>query len=353
MLTSRHRALVTALGAAILFATAPVGAQDSATAAAMFDKGVKEMQAGRFDAACPAFAESYRLDPQPGALFTQAECEAKAGKVASADTRYEEYLELFGRMAPAQQKAQRGRDKTAIEQRKKLAPLIPRITLVLPANAPHGTTVRKNGVALALVTLGTALPFDPGVHVIATLVPGGTEHEQRITVTAGDKKQIELEIVVPPPAPSAPPPVASSAPPVVTAPATTAPPTPPTTPPPVAQQGSSNTLAYILTGVGIVGLAAGGVTGYLAMGKKKTADDNCPNLKCNDKGMSAVDDGRTFGLVSTIGFGVGGAGLLTGVVLLLASGSGDKPQPTGKGYWKPMVASPRGNDALVGVEGTW
>jgi hypothetical protein len=39
-------------------------AEDDAAAGVLFDRGLSEMQAGRFDKACPLLAESHRLDPQ-------------------------------------------------------------------------------------------------------------------------------------------------------------------------------------------------------------------------------------------------------------------------------------------------
>src|ERR1700724_1365517 len=41
-------------------------------AAALFDRGLADMQAHRYATACPELAESYRLDPHAGGLFTLA-----------------------------------------------------------------------------------------------------------------------------------------------------------------------------------------------------------------------------------------------------------------------------------------
>jgi hypothetical protein len=359
MLNPARRAIVAAVGAALICVAAPIAAQDSATAAALFDKGLAEMQAGHFTAACPAFAESYRLDPQPGALFTLAECEAKAGKLASAVIRYDEYLELFSRMTPAQRTGQRGRDKIATEQRQKLSPQVPQLTLTLPAGAPAGILVKRDGQALASVALGTALPVDPGEHVISTTVPGGPEHQQRVTLAAGDKKSMELEIELPSsPAASSAPAAASSS----SAPPSASPPTSASAPPSSASgptpqprvpvsKGSASPWAYVAGGIGLAGVAVGTVTGLMAVGKKSIVNDNCKDLQCSAKGMDAVDSGRNLALVSTIGFGVGAAGLVTGVVLLMVGG--DKGPEKNGSFVRPLIASPTGNDALLGVRGTW
>ena len=96
----------------------PARAQDVATAEALFNKGMSEMNAGRYPTACPAIEESYRLDPRPGTLFTLAECAAKAGRVATAVSRYEDYLQLFARLAPKDQAKQMGREKSLRRRRR-------------------------------------------------------------------------------------------------------------------------------------------------------------------------------------------------------------------------------------------
>jgi len=45
------------------------------------------MEAGNYAAGCPALAESQRLDPRAGTLFTLSQCEVQWGRVATAVTR--------------------------------------------------------------------------------------------------------------------------------------------------------------------------------------------------------------------------------------------------------------------------
>ena len=56
------------------------------------------------------------------------------------------------------------------------------------------------------------------------------------------------------------------------------------------------------------------------MGKKSTADSECPTpTTCSPTGKQAADSGKSLALVSTIGFGVGAAGLISGAVLWLTA----------------------------------
>src|SRR6266567_1808983 len=123
------RRLAIGLLVASLFVAEGAAAQDVATAEALFNRGIADMDAGKFDTACPAIGESYRLDPRPGTLFTVAECFAKAGKIASAVARYQDYIELFARLPPDQQAKQNGRDKVAAEKKAALTPQVPTLTI--------------------------------------------------------------------------------------------------------------------------------------------------------------------------------------------------------------------------------
>ncbi|HEV8549269.1 MAG TPA: hypothetical protein VGQ57_09575 [Polyangiaceae bacterium] len=318
-----------ASSASLLFAV-NAAAQDTATAGALFEKGVADLEAKRFDSACPAIEESQRIDPRPGTLFTLAECLAGWGRVASAVARYQEYADLVPLLSPQQQARHRDRLATAHAQLTKLKPTVPTLTLVLSANAPAGTTVTRNGETLGSAALGLALPVDPGTYAIVTRAPGASERSTSVTLALGEAKRLELETGAAPvnanAAPEPLPPAPSSVVPVATK-------VPAATP-----SGSGRrTAAYVAGGVGIAGVALGTVTGILVLGKKQTVSNNCVGHDCNDTGYSAAQSGKTLGLVSTIGFGVGIAGLATGVVLLLTGSDTERQQSALA--WQPLLTA--------------
>ena len=74
-------------------------------------------------------AESLRLDPQPGTLFTLSQCEVKWGRTATAAARLDDYLQLYARRTPDQKAQQLNRLKVVKEQRDKLALEVPELTL--------------------------------------------------------------------------------------------------------------------------------------------------------------------------------------------------------------------------------
>ena len=329
------------VGLGLVLWAGKAAAQDAVAAGALFDKGVADMQAGRFDAACPAIAESQRMDPHPGTLFTLAECQAKRGKVASAVTHYQDYIGVVSRLPSEQRSRHHDRVATANAQIAKLKPSVPTLTLVLPDGAPSGTMVNRDGSEMQEAALGVPLPVDPGSHTLVTRVPGGRDHTVNVTVAVGEAKRVQLEIDKT----------------VTTAPATTnttarspEPASSPQSPPEPEAQHHSHTAAYVAGGIGIAGIVLGSVTGALVFGKKGTLKDNCADHDCNTAGYDAAHSAQTLATVSTIGFGVGIAGLATSAILFLTE---SKSEPVARVHgWEPLLVG-GANGAWAGVGRRW
>lgn len=291
----------------------PAVAQDAAAAAALYERGLADMLAGKLSSACPALAESYRLDPLPGALFTLAECEGKVGRFATAVARYEEYLATYARLSAKEKAGQKGRNKLAETARRKLLPSVPTVTIQLPASAPEGTRVLRDGVLLNAPALGVPLPIDPGDHVLTTQVPDGPEHEQRFSIAAGAKQEILLELVMSKPGDAGAKPSKASA--EVSA-----------EPP---RQAHSRWLTYVGFGLGGAGVIAGAVTGAISWSKTSDIKDACAANQCPESRSADIDSAQTWATVSNVSFIVGAAGIGVGIVSLLtrSSKTADAPQP--------------------------
>lgn len=381
----RSAHLLVAVG--LISLSSPAAGQDVAAAEALFNQGLADMNAGRYETGCKAIAESQRLDPQPGTLFTLAACEAQRGRIATAVAYFNDYLSLYDRMTRAEKARQRRRADVARQERDRLSPRVPKLALSLPPDAPPGTEVKRDGYKLGEAALGIALPVDPGEHVVSIQVPGGPVREQRITLAEGETKEISLAVnpapaptldvpespvtsPTPPPrtAPTTPPPQAAPiAPPPQAAPTTPpAPaPTPNNTPPsppdaPSAPTGR-RTAVYVAGGVGVAGLVLSGITGALVLGKKGVVDDHCgkaiqaPDAKaCDQTGLDAANSGNSMAVVSTIAFGVGLAGLGTAAVLYWteptpsAAAAGQAPRRLTAGV---LELGPTG--AMFGAQGTF
>lgn len=313
-----HWPLRALLSLGLLALTGAAGAQDIAAAEALFDRGLADMKAGRHETGCKAIAESQRLDPRAGTLFTLATCEAEWGHIATAVTRYGDYLALYERLPDDKKAAQGERVKVATEQRTRLTPEVPRLTLSLPRTAPAGTVVKRNGEVVAEAALGVALPVDPGQYTVSVHAPNGPVVEQRITIGKGEKKQLTLEVkAVPTVDPG---------------------PLPPEAKPSLPYLGP-----IIAFGAAVVGLGVGVGTGAAVLGKRSELDEACPQRNCPVSEQGNLDGARTLSYVSTAAFVAAGIGAAAGAVLLvLPVLKGDKSKKVGI----------RLGAGYVGVEGT-
>jgi hypothetical protein len=274
----------------LLPAVASADPGDPAGAEALFREGRAATEAGDHQKACAKFRESNRLDPAPGTLFNLAACEEKLGHVATAWTLFREVTERL----PANDE----RHKIAAARAAALEPRLPRLTVVLAPGAPEASRVYRGSIELGAGSLDSALPVDPGKHVLAVEAPGRARSERTIEIAEGEAKREELQVGVPMVAGA----VADD-----------------------AAGGSGDTrrtLGFVLGGVGLAGVAVGAVTGVMVLGKKSTVDDECDEQKrCTQTGLDAADAGTTLGTVSGIGFIAGGVLLGAGAVLVWTSGS--------------------------------
>jgi hypothetical protein len=124
----------------------------------------------------------------------------------------------------------------------------------------------------------------------------------------------------------------------VTLVATAVEPPPPTTtdtptdtppPPPPEQKHTMRTVAFIGFGVGGAGLIAGVITGILTLSAKSSAVNGCRDNKCPPSTFSDLDNASTMSTISTVSFIVAGIGAGVGVTALLIGDKPAAPTPTG------------------------
>lgn len=327
--------------AALLIASlsgAPARAQsakDKADSDKLYQDGLSKMLQGALDVGCPKLAESQRLFPRPGTLFTLAECEAKAGRVASAVEHYKEYLKLFAEMDPEQQAKQREkqRDKISQSQIDALSANAPRLTITVEGRS-EGLTVKLDGAPMSSDRFGAATLVDPGDHVVTWEGGEGGPGERRVSLALGGSESIAVKGV---PEKKGPAPVA---------------PAEPTGP------SGRRIAAYVAGGVGAAALVGGAVTGGLAAGKKGVVSDHCKDTgqndvwSCDAEGKAAADSGKSLATISSVMFGVGGAALAAGVILFLTEPKAKTTEGATRPWISPEVAiGPSGG--FVGASGVW
>ncbi|MBK8257054.1 MAG: hypothetical protein IPK82_30825 [Polyangiaceae bacterium] len=348
---SLFRSLICVLPMLLTAWPGPAAAEDIAAAEALFDRGLADMKAGKYETGCTAIAESQRLDPRPGTLFTLATCESEWGKIASAVTRFGDYLTLYQTLPEAKKEIQGARPKIAAETRAKLLPLVPQLTLNLPPNAPQGVVVTRNGEVVSSATLGIALPVDPGEYTLTVKLTNGEVREQKVSLKQGEKKSITLDV--------------GSA----TGAATAAPSSGLASP---STDGSGTSgrriLTYTVGGVGAVGLVLGGVLGGMAAGQKGTIDAHCgaaagfaDETACDPIGLDAANTAKGLGTGSTVALSVGAVLAAAAVVLFVTEPRPAKASnPTGKatstnqpGFQLAAGTWAGQNGARFGLRATW
>jgi hypothetical protein len=292
----------------IMLSTAPAAAErDTAAAQAMFDQARDAMKRGDLAQACPKFAESHRLDPQPGTLANLAVCEEKRGAVASAWTHAREVIDQLGPgddRVPAL-KALVGR----------AAKRLPRLTIRLAAGAPKGARVRRDDVELGDASLGESLPVDPGDHTIVVVAPGRKDTSTVVTLVEGKMAQVEV---------SAGDELTGAGVPTAMPVAEKERPVGPAEP---ASTSGRKTLGYSVGGVGLVGVGVAAVTGFVLLGKQsnvKAADCDKTSGVCRgpnaSEGTAAASSGQSLLPVYYGSLAVGVVGLAIGAYFIFTDG---------------------------------
>lgn len=310
-------------------------ANNAATAQALFEQGRALMASGKYDAACPKFEGSQKLDPGPGTEFNLALCYERSGKTASA---WAAYLS-----AAAAYKATHRPDweLKARERAQALASTLAKLTIVAPSNAPPNLRVTRDGVDVTASELGSPIPIDPGTHSIEAAASGGTRFRASIDVAPGKAERVE--IVLGDSAASSAGGVGGAARGANGATNTAE-----------SADGSSSqrTLAFVVGGVGVAGVATGAITGLVAMSENSASKRDCPDsgLCASRSAIDANESARTWATVSTVGFIAGGALLATGIVLFATA---PHPARAPASAHPRAVVVPRVGLGALGLEGAW
>lgn len=298
-------------------------AQNVTSAEALFGEGRKLMDAGKFAEACPKFEASQRLDPGVGTLLNLAECYEKTGRTASA------WAQFRAAIPAARAADSKEREELARQRSDALEPTLSKLTITLApeASGTSGVQVRRDGAAVDAAELGSAIPVDPGKHVIEVTAPGKQPWSKTVAVGAN---AAQLSVTVPA---------------LADASSTTGTPGPTTggavSTDSMAPSGGSSqkTIAIVAGAAGVVGVAVGTVFGLKASSAWSDAKKGCTDYPygCTKGATNLASDAKGFGTFSTIGFVVGGVGLASGAVLWFTAGSSESAPKVGVGPTSLLV----------------
>jgi hypothetical protein len=324
--------------AGALVHTEPVWADaspaDIAAVEVVFAAAKKLVKEGRFNEACPKFEEAERIDPTPGTLLNLGDCyrDSTPPRTASAWGAYQQAGILAGKRDDT------ARVEAATQRAQAIEPVLSKVVISpAPAARVAGLEVKWDGKLFGEGSWGTAIPVDSGEHTIEASAPGKKSWTGKVTVRAnGGTMTAEV-------------PAFADA---VVEPAMAA--TPAAAPAP-AGWSTQRTVGIAVGAAGIVGIVVGSVFGAKAMSADEGSHAHCvapEYTRCDPQGKQLGNDAFSAATASTVGFLLGGAGIVGGVVTFLTAPSG--APKSASGAWRfdarPLV------DAQVGglvVSGSW
>jgi hypothetical protein len=201
--------------------------------------------------------------------------------------------------------------------------------------------IKRDGTAIRRAAWGTAMPVDPGDHVIEAFALGKIPWKQTITV-GGKAETKTIAVPVLDNAPVAPTPTASTS--GGHMPATF-----------VEVRKPVSPAVWVAYGIGAVGVGVGTYFGLRAMSEQQTADDNCPQNQCSSAGSTANANAIQAANISTVGFGVGVLGIGLGTFLLLSRGSMTMPSSSvaTSSWFAPRAIALDVDGRELTVRGAW
>ena len=262
------------------------------------DEGKARMKANDYARAVDAIQKANDIMHVPTTGLALARAEIAAGRLVEArDSAIA--VERMPREAaePAVFEAAR---KQARELDAQLKPRIPTLRLRIKGT-PSKITI--DGVDVPVSIAGEPIAVNPGRHSVVVGATDGSDAHGDAELLERDAKELEL----------------------VLAPADTAKKAASIAPvvhderdhDPRARTSLATGLVYGGFGVGILGIGAGAVTGAMTLSKANKVDPQCANDICAPAAKSDLDSAKTLGAISTIGFAVGAAGVVIGVIGLL------------------------------------
>ena len=217
-------------------------AADVASARKLGFEGITLAEKGNCAAAVDKLARAEKLFHAPTTLVRLGECQVQLGKVVEGSENLGRAArEDLPSNAPAAFVAARARAKKGLAAATaKLAHA--KVIVKAPPNVT--VTVSVDSVTLPSANLGEDRALDPGPHLVEATAPGYLVASAAINLKEGGSEDVTLTLVVDPRAAAAkaPPPAETKA-----------------APPPPPEGAPNRTVAYVLLGVGVVGVGVGSV----------------------------------------------------------------------------------------------
>jgi hypothetical protein len=298
-------------------------AEDKASARVLGTEGIKLAESGDCASAIPKLEAAEKLYHAPTTLERLGECQVSQGRlVAGTESLNRVVREPLPANPPAAFVSARQRAQQVLTT---AMPRIGKLRIHVDGATPEQVSVTVDGASVPSALFDADRPTDPGNHLVKAVAPGFRDATAQVRLADGEGRAVSLTLeadpnavvaVIPPPQPGMPPPTTGT----VTTTTTTAETT-------TSSGGGNRGLALGVLGLGAAGLVVGTVFGVLALSEKSTLDGECVQKSCPGASQSDINALGTRATVSTVGFGVGIAGVAVGTVLLLTSRRAESRPP--------------------------
>ena len=310
-------------------------AADRATARALAREGFEALKSDDFVTAEDRFRRADALVHAPTLVVDHARALVGLGRLVEAHERYS--LVLREGVSP---NAAWPWKRAYADAQKEIEVIKQRLAwLTIDVEGPTEPQVSVDGKPIPAAAVGVRRATDPGERSIKAGGVGFYPKEETVNLVEGAEQTVSFELEAMPPE------VAAESQPQSQAEGAAGQEQRPADGPP-AEPAKDNTLAYVALGVGGAGLVAWGVSGVFFLKEHATLQDECANNKCEPEQQEHKDRYETLGWLSGAAFGVGVAGVATGVTLLLLNDSDTTEATT-----KPVRVTPYFAGNSVGVTG--
>jgi len=324
------------------------GSSDKAAAEALFEQAQALMKEGKVAEACGKFELSQRLDAGVGTLLYLADCYEQAGRYASAWATFKEAA------AGARSVGQADRETLARSLAEALVPKLSHLTIRVATGAEvPGLEIRRDGQVVPQGLWGVSMPVDAGTRRIEATAPGKQAWSTDWEVPAPGTSEVVVPALTDAPV------AAAAAPPAAAAPGaglSVAPLAPAGPEGPRGGGGGSTqqTIGWVVGGIGVVALGAGGLFALQAKSKDSEAGDQCgADGLCTAKGVELGEQAHSAANLATY-LTVGGAvALAGGLTLVLTAPSGNGGTGTGSSNALRIATRVNGSGAFLTMDRQW
>lgn len=291
--------------------------------------GREAFNAGDYETALGLFRKAYELYPAPTVALYEARTLENLGLLLEAVDAYARITRAeVSNSAPPQfgEAIDEARSEGAA-----LAARVPKLVVEVRGTSVDDPQLRVviNESPLSSAAFEHPHGLNPGTYHITATVGGERQTSAEVTLAPGQTRRVVLNL-----SPASADPLALEA--MTNVPVGSEP----------SDLNAPPALAYVAGGVGIVGVGAGVITGLLANNHYDEAKRLCDDGdRCSSPGLDAADAFRTWRMVSSISYGIGAAGIATGVVLWLTSDDSEPGQVA--------TLEPWGTANTAGIRGTF